>query len=127
MRGLCRKGVLPALLRCSADHRSQALSSSPGARGTVATASRTGSFLYRCFKHLLAYFSVVVTFLCVLGSSGPESCSPCFSRYRGDRFQDRKGKDLKGNNDLLNLSMPDLMTQIHTEYRTTADGQQGAP
>jgi 5-methyltetrahydrofolate--homocysteine methyltransferase len=38
------------------------------------------------------------------------------AQYRGDRFQDRKGKDLKGNNDLLNLSMPDLMTQIHTEY-----------
>jgi 5-methyltetrahydrofolate--homocysteine methyltransferase len=38
------------------------------------------------------------------------------AQYRGDRFQDRKGKDLKGNNDLLNLSMPDLMNQIHEEY-----------
>jgi len=35
--------------------------------------------------------------------------------YRGERFRDHKG-DLKGNNDLLNLTRPDVIRRIHTAY-----------
>ncbi|TWP33221.1 methionine synthase [Leekyejoonella antrihumi] len=35
--------------------------------------------------------------------------------YRGDRFADWPS-DLKGNNDLLSLTQPDLIRGIHTEY-----------
>merc|ERR1719443_2819695 len=38
-------------------------------------------------------------------------------QYRGKRFETHKlEKSLKGNNDLLNLTMPDLITDIHAEY-----------
>ena len=37
------------------------------------------------------------------------------SDYRGDRFADWPS-DLKGNNDLLSLTQPDLIRSIHTEY-----------
>ena len=41
--------------------------------------------------------------------------------YRGERFKDFK-KDLKGNNDLLVLTRPDLIKKIHLEYlRAGAD------
>jgi 5-methyltetrahydrofolate--homocysteine methyltransferase len=35
--------------------------------------------------------------------------------FRGARFADH-GKDLKGNNDLLQLTRPDVIRQIHDEY-----------
>lgn len=35
--------------------------------------------------------------------------------YRGDRFKDWKS-DLKGNNDLLSLTRPDIIKNIHLEY-----------
>ncbi len=35
--------------------------------------------------------------------------------YRGDRFRDRP-RDLRGNNDLLNLTQPDAIRAIHLEY-----------
>jgi 5-methyltetrahydrofolate--homocysteine methyltransferase len=35
--------------------------------------------------------------------------------YRGERFKDH-AKDLKGNNDLLVLTRPDLVQQIHEQY-----------
>jgi 5-methyltetrahydrofolate--homocysteine methyltransferase len=35
--------------------------------------------------------------------------------FRGDRFADHS-KDLKGNNDLLSLTRPDVIEQIHREY-----------
>ena len=35
--------------------------------------------------------------------------------YRGERFADW-ASDLKGNNDLLTLSQPDIIRQIHTDY-----------
>jgi len=35
--------------------------------------------------------------------------------YRGERFADWES-DLKGNNDLLSLTMPDLISAIHAEY-----------
>ncbi len=35
--------------------------------------------------------------------------------YRGDRFKDWP-TDLKGNNDLLTLSQPEVIRQIHTDY-----------
>ena len=36
--------------------------------------------------------------------------------FRGDRFKDWKGKDLKGNNDLLNITQPAIIEHIHREY-----------
>ncbi|MAK60161.1 MAG: 5-methyltetrahydrofolate--homocysteine methyltransferase [Ponticaulis sp.] len=35
--------------------------------------------------------------------------------YRGDRFQAFKGQ-MKGNNDILNLTRPDIIADIHDEY-----------
>lgn len=35
--------------------------------------------------------------------------------YRGDRFKDW-GHDVKGNNDLLNLSQPEIVKEIHAQY-----------
>ncbi|HEU0064137.1 MAG TPA: homocysteine S-methyltransferase family protein, partial [Flavisolibacter sp.] len=35
--------------------------------------------------------------------------------YRGERFKDWKS-DLKGNNDLLCLTKPDIIKEIHKEY-----------
>ncbi|GAB3824674.1 hypothetical protein GCM10028895_33340 [Pontibacter rugosus] len=37
------------------------------------------------------------------------------SDFRGDRFQDHTG-DLKGNNDLLSITRPDVIKAIHAEY-----------
>ena len=37
------------------------------------------------------------------------------SAYRGDRFQ-RWSKDLKGNNDLLNVTRPQIIEEIHRQY-----------
>ncbi|PYK94228.1 MAG: methionine synthase [Verrucomicrobia bacterium] len=36
--------------------------------------------------------------------------------YRGERFRDWKGKDLKGSLELLNLTRPEIIEEIHTEY-----------
>jgi len=36
--------------------------------------------------------------------------------YRGERFADWKGQDLKGNNDLLVLTRPDVIREIHDAY-----------
>src|SRR5436305_8193648 len=36
--------------------------------------------------------------------------------YRGQRFPDRKGKDVKGCLELLNLTQPEIIEQIHAEY-----------
>ncbi len=35
--------------------------------------------------------------------------------FRGERFRDHKS-DLKGNNDLLNITRPDVIKEIHAEY-----------
>ncbi len=37
-------------------------------------------------------------------------------QFRGDRFRDWKGKDLKGNNELLNLTQPQIIQEIHRRY-----------
>ena len=37
------------------------------------------------------------------------------NNFRGDRFKDHP-KDLKGNNDLLCLTRPDLVGEIHKSY-----------
>ena len=37
------------------------------------------------------------------------------SQYRGERFRDF-GKDVKGNNELLSLTRPDVITDIHERY-----------
>src|SRR5438045_1095266 len=36
--------------------------------------------------------------------------------YRGKRFHDWKGKDLKGSLELLNLTQPQVVEEIHAEY-----------
>src|SRR6266404_7834322 len=36
--------------------------------------------------------------------------------YRGKRFADRKGKDLKGSLELLNLTLPHVVEEIHAAY-----------
>ena len=36
--------------------------------------------------------------------------------FRGERFKDWKGKDLKGNNELLQLTKPEVIEEIHTQY-----------
>src|SRR5438270_7860479 len=36
--------------------------------------------------------------------------------FRGERFKDWTGKDLKGNNDLLNITRPDVIEDIHRLY-----------
>ena len=38
------------------------------------------------------------------------------SDYRGERFADWKGQDLKGNNDLLVLTRPEVIREIHGKY-----------
>src|SRR5260221_3483277 len=37
-------------------------------------------------------------------------------RFRGERFKDWNGKDLKGNNELLNLTQPQIIEEIHRRY-----------
>src|SRR5215218_2293406 len=37
------------------------------------------------------------------------------AEYRGERFRDHP-KDLRGNNDLLSMTRPDVIRQIHAEY-----------
>jgi 5-methyltetrahydrofolate--homocysteine methyltransferase len=36
--------------------------------------------------------------------------------YRGERFKSWKGKDQKGNNELLLLTRPEVIEEIHTQY-----------
>ena len=36
--------------------------------------------------------------------------------FRGARFADWRGKDLKGNNDLLNITKPEVIEDIHRQY-----------
>jgi 5-methyltetrahydrofolate--homocysteine methyltransferase len=36
--------------------------------------------------------------------------------FRGARFADWRGKDLKGNNDLLNLTRPGVIEDVHRQY-----------
>ncbi|MGQ0658843.1 MAG: homocysteine S-methyltransferase family protein, partial [Chromatiales bacterium] len=36
--------------------------------------------------------------------------------FRGERFRDWKGKELKGNNELLVLTRPDVIEDIHMQY-----------
>src|SRR2546430_16875783 len=36
--------------------------------------------------------------------------------YRGDRFRDWKDRDLKGSLELLNLTQPQVIEEIHAEY-----------
>ncbi len=37
-------------------------------------------------------------------------------QFRGDRFRDWKGKDLKGSNEVLLLTKPEVIEEIHTQY-----------
>src|ERR1043165_755102 len=38
------------------------------------------------------------------------------AEYRGERFGDWKGKDLKGSLELLNLTQPQVVEEIHSNY-----------
>ncbi|MGZ5521863.1 MAG: methionine synthase [Chthoniobacterales bacterium] len=38
------------------------------------------------------------------------------AEFRGDRFRDWKGKDLKGSNEVLLLTRPQIISEIHTKY-----------
>src|SRR5438034_7377862 len=38
------------------------------------------------------------------------------AQFRGERFRDWTGKDLKGNNELLNLTQPQIIEEIHRKY-----------
>src|SRR5438876_11354645 len=38
------------------------------------------------------------------------------SDYRGERFRDWKGKDLKGSLELLQLTKPEIIEEIHRQY-----------
>ncbi|MFL6594944.1 MAG: methionine synthase [Chthoniobacterales bacterium] len=37
-------------------------------------------------------------------------------QFRGERFRDWKGKDLKGSNEVLLLTRPDVISEIHAQY-----------
>ena len=37
-------------------------------------------------------------------------------QFRGERFKDWTGKDLKGNNELLNITQPQVIEEIHRRY-----------
>ncbi|HKK46084.1 MAG TPA: homocysteine S-methyltransferase family protein, partial [Balneolaceae bacterium] len=36
--------------------------------------------------------------------------------YRGERFKDYDKSDLKGNNDLLSITQPEIIKEIHSEF-----------
>ncbi len=38
------------------------------------------------------------------------------AQFRGERFRDWAGKELKGNNELLNLTQPQIIEEIHRRY-----------
>src|SRR5215470_13650347 len=45
-----------------------------------------------------------------------QQCKLSESEYRGKRFGDWKGKDLKGSLELLNLNQPHVVEEIHSNY-----------
>lgn len=45
-----------------------------------------------------------------------QRCKLSEADYRGDRFRDWKGKDLKGSIELLLLTKPKVIEKIHTQY-----------
>jgi len=73
-------------------------------------------------EETLAYFnSELQKRICFLdGGMGTRIQAEKFEEedYRGDRFTDRQpgDKDLKGNNDLLCITKPEIITHIHQEY-----------
>jgi len=45
-----------------------------------------------------------------------QRCKLTEADYRGNRFQHWKGKDLKGSLELLNLTQPEIIEEIHAQY-----------
>jgi 5-methyltetrahydrofolate--homocysteine methyltransferase len=45
-----------------------------------------------------------------------QRCRLSEADYRGERFRDWKGKDLKGSLELLQLTKPEVIEEIHTQY-----------
>lgn len=65
----------------------------------------------------------------MVSTSAPSPCPSCYPQrhklaeadYRGDAYKDWH-KDVKGNNDLLCLTQPDIIRDIHAQYlRAGAD------
>src|SRR5689334_4291410 len=45
-----------------------------------------------------------------------QQCKLSESDYRGERFRNWQGKDLKGSLELLNLTQPQVVEEIHSNY-----------
>src|SRR5215472_11213056 len=45
-----------------------------------------------------------------------QACKLSEADYRGERFRDWHGKDLKGSLELLNLTQPQVIEEIHSNY-----------
>ena len=45
-----------------------------------------------------------------------QQCKLSEADYRGERFRDWQGKDLKGSLELLNLTQPQVIGEIHSDY-----------
>src|SRR3954453_19391865 len=45
-----------------------------------------------------------------------QQCKLSEADYRGEGFRDWQGKDLKGSLELLNLTQPQLIREIHSDY-----------
>src|SRR5499426_2408258 len=45
-----------------------------------------------------------------------QQCKLSEADYRGGRFRDWQGKDLKGSLELLNLTQPQVIEEIHSNY-----------
>src|SRR6266481_5504674 len=45
-----------------------------------------------------------------------QQCKLSEQDYRGDKFREWKGKDLKGSLELLNLTQPHVIEEIHSAY-----------
>src|SRR6476659_9310748 len=45
-----------------------------------------------------------------------QGCKLSEADYRGERFHDWQGKDLKGSLEILNLTQPHVIGQIHSDY-----------
>src|SRR4029079_2257174 len=45
-----------------------------------------------------------------------QQCKLSEADYRGDRFRDWQGKDLKGSLELWNLTQPRVVGEIHSDY-----------
>ena len=52
---------------------------------------------------------------CITACSAGSGCRLTEEDFRGDRYKDHK-HELRGNNDLLVITRPDVISDIHTEF-----------